>query len=477
VPRLEVLFVVSECVPLVKTGGLGDVAGALPVELKRRGHDVRVVMPRYRAAKSYPAYKLDAPLSVTTGLGERWAAVWQGSLPGDVPIYLIEHDVLFDRDGVYGDSHGEFGDNAFRYSFLSQAGIALCSYLGFEPDLMHVHDWQTALVPAMLSQQSQLSAATVLSIHNMGYQGSFGADQGLATGLTDVQLAAAEHNGTLNLLKAGLLEATRLSTVSPRYAYEIQTAAGGAGLDEVMRQRSDALVGILNGIDEDAWDPATDTHLVAHYTASDLSGKAICKRELQRELGLPIRADVPLVGLVSRFAEQKGIDIFAAALEHLLPLDIQFAVLGSGLSWAETLFDELSESTPRFRARIGFDEGLAHRIEAAADMFVMPSRYEPCGLNQMYSQRYGTLPIVRAVGGLRDTVEHDITGFVFEALDGVTLAATIAHAADSYRARSGHFQQMQQAAMAKRMGWDRTASQYEALYRLAISEQRASLEG
>jgi len=325
-----------------------------------------------------------------------------------------------------------------------------------------------------LAQRPAPAIATVLSIHNRGYQGRYGLDQLPVTGLSDTQAGSAEHGGDLNMLKVGLLHATMLSTVSPRYAYEIQTPEGGAGLDGVLRDRSDSLVGILNGIDEDAWNPATDVHLVTNFSADDLSGKQASKRMLQREVGLPERADVPLVGLVSRFAEQKGIDVFAAALEHLLPLDLQFVVLGSGEAWAEALFRELSESSEHFRAFIGFNEALAHRIEAGADLFVMPSRYEPCGLNQMYSQRYGTLPVVRAVGGLRDTVEHDVTGFVFEALDGTTLAATVNHAATMMRERPAHFRHMQRAAMAKRMGWDRAASQYEALYRLALAKRRGS---
>lgn len=472
-PRLKVLFVTSECMPLAKTGGLGDVAGTLPCELTRRGHDVRVVMPRYRMTKSFPARPLATPLAVPNGSGESWAAIWEGKLTADVPVYLVEHDVLYDREGIYGDAHGEFGDNARRYAFLSRAGLQIRRSLPFEPDVIHVHDWQTGLVPAY-ARASGESVPTVLTIHNLGYQGRFQAAELATVGIDADQShdLGLEYHGDINLLKAGLTCATCLSTVSPTYAQEIQTSEGGAGLDGVLRDRAADLFGILNGIDEQTWDPSADPLLPARYDVDHLDGKAACKRALQVRLGLVPRPDVPLVGLVSRFVEQKGIDVFAAALDHLLPLDLQFAVLGSGEPWAEQLFARLSETTDRFRAQLGFDEGLAHLIEAGADLFVMPSRYEPCGLNQMYSQRYGTLPVVRAVGGLRDTVEHDHTGFVFEALAGEALAGAVAYASDTYRSSSVHFAQMQRAAMAKRMGWDHVAVQYEALYRLAVARQR-----
>jgi starch synthase len=471
-PRLRVLFVVSECVPIVKTGGLGDVGGALPAALARRGHDVRVLMPRYRAAKSYPAKRVGEPLALSTGAGERWTAVFEGELPGKVPIYLLEHDVLFDRNGIYGDDRGDFGDNLLRFSLLSQAAVSIGDHRDFHPDVIHVNDWQTSLVPAFLRKRGA-STATVLSIHNLGYQGRFpGAEHG-ATGLSWHELAGAgfEHFGAINLLKGGISSATLVSTVSPRYAGEIQTPEGGAGLDGTLRARGNDVVGILNGIDEAEWDPRRDRHLPAHYGPDDMAGKAICKAELQRELGLPVRDDVPLVGMVTRFAHQKGIDVFAAAVERLLWHDVQFAVLGAGESWAEELFSRLSVSVPTFRARIGIDERMAHRIEAGADLFVMPSRYEPCGLNQMYSQRYGTLPIVRGVGGLLDTVDHDVTGFVFHELSGDNLAGAIQYAADVYRNQRGHFRAMQQAAMQKPLGWDRAASQYEALYRWAMARR------
>lgn len=477
--RLNVLFVVSECAPLVKAGGLGDVAAALPAALRRRGHDVRVLMPRYRPAKAVAGKRIDRPLGVSTGLGTIWSALVRAELDSGVPLYLLEHDALYDRDGIYGSHGGSYDDNLLRYAVLCRAALELCPLTDFWPDVFHVHDWQSALVPflsgaldsAGLSRVGR--AATVLTVHNLGYQGQFPLEQYRVLGLGAEHLhpSTIEHFGALNLLKAGLATATMLTAVSARYAVEMQSSLGGAGLDGVVRSRKDDLVGILNGIDDETWNPATDPLLPAHYDAADLAGKAVCKAALQRELGLPVQPEVPLVGLVSRFAEQKGIDIFADALGYLLDEPIQFAVLGSGERWAEQHFGRLAHLSERFGARIGYDERLAHLIEAGADLFAMPSRYEPCGLNQMYSQRYGTLPIVRAVGGLKDTVEHDCTGFVFEELSGKVLAETIALAVDTYLERPEHFRRMQQQAMRKRMGWDRSAAQYDALYRLAIAKR------
>ena len=469
-PRLKILFVASECVPIVKTGGLGDVVGALPRALRARGHDVRVVVPRYRAAKSFDARQLPSALAVPLGGGTCWSGVFEGELPGGVPVYLLEHDALFDREGIYGDPSGrDFGDNLWRFAYLAEGALALGEFLDFRPDVVHAHDWQAALAPVMAVARG--GPATVLSVHNLGYQGLFDVRDLPNLRLPEHAQRDIEMFGAINLLKGGLLRATLVSTVSPRYAVEIQTADGGAGLDALLRSRGSDVIGILNGIDEERWDPATDDHLVAHYTAEDLSGKAACKAALQAELGLPRRPDVPLVGLVSRLAEQKGIDVFIESLSYLAGLDVQFAVLGSGEQWAETVLTRLSASSGSFRAHIGVDDALSHRIYAGSDVFVVPSRYEPCGLTQLYSQRYGTLPVVRAVGGLDDTVEHEVTGFKFQALSGRALALAVAWAVDCYRFRPDQFAAMQRFAMRKRMGWARSAAQYDALYRLAVARR------
>jgi starch synthase len=478
-PRLKVLFVSSECVPFAKTGGLADVVGALPRALAEHGHDVRVVLPRYRAAKRHPADKLDDTIGVPVGDGTAWASVWTAHMGTSAArAYLLEHDRLFDRDGLYDDAHGEFGDNLARFTFLSRGAIELCRFLDFRPDVIHVHDWQAALVPLYLDTLEARSpiadAATVLTLHNMGYQGWFDPAALWQTGLAwDDYARDLERAGRINLLRAGIRRATLVSTVSPRYAYEIQTPDGGEGLDGELRARGGDVIGILNGIDDRTWDPETDRHIPAHFSANDPSRKAECKAALQRELGLPERPHVPLIGVVSRFAQQKGIDIIAGTLERLLARDVQLAVLGSGEAWAEELFGRLSRTTDSVRAHLGMNEPLAHRIEAGSDLFLMPSRYEPCGLNQLYSQRYGTLPIVRAVGGLDDTVENGATGFKFDELSSDGLLGAIDWALGTYRNAPTQFRAMQIRAMRKPMGWAHASRQYEALYRLAMARRRA----
>jgi len=491
-PRLNILFVVSECVPFAKTGGLADVAGALPAALADRGHDVRIVMPRYRVTKKHPATRLDQVLVVPMGDGHAYGGVLEARLPRspgeqrspDAPplptakVYFLEHDHFYDRDGIYNDANGDFGDNLARFTFLSRGALELCSALGFRPHIVHVQDWPTSLVPVYLNtlyRDGPLGgAASILTVHNLAYQGWFGRDSLPVTGLSwdTYHRGGLEREGSLNVLQGGLVNATVVSTVSPRYAAEIQTRDGGDGMDGLLRARGD-VVGILNGIDENVWNPATDRHIAAHYSVKDLSGKAICKAALQREMGLAERPDVPILGLVTRLVQQKGIDIFVAALDRLLAEDLQVVVLGSGESWAEELFTRLSHTTPHFRSFIGMNEPLSHRVEAGADLFLMPSRYEPCGLNQMYSQRYGTLPVVRAVGGLDDTVDHFVTGFKFEELSGSALAQAVEWALHAYRHEPAQFRAMQLRAMRKPQGWNHACRQYEAMFRLAMARRRS----
>ena len=481
--RLKILFSVSECFPFAKTGGLGDVAGALPLALKARGHDVRIVMPRYRSTIMRASTLLEGPLGIPMGWGMEWASVHRAELESEsgartrVPLYLLEHNRLFDRDGVYGEKGGGFGDNLERFGLLSRGTLELCRYLGFEPDVIHAHDWPTSLVPVYLDtieRGSELErTASVLTIHNMAYQGFFPRNDAWKVGLDPEQAdrLGMTKQGSLSLLMGGIQRATIVSTVSPKYAREIQTPDGGEGLDGLLRARGGDVLGVLNGIDEYAWDPGHDRHIAAPFSADDLSGKASCKAALQRELGLPELPDVPMIGLVSRLVAQKGIDVFAEALPRILDLGVQVVVLGSGESWAESAFRALSHSSSSFRAWIGMNEGLAHRVEAGADLFLMPSRYEPCGLNQLYSQRYGTLPIVRAVGGLDDTVDNGVTGFKFQDLTPDALANTVAWAVSMYRTDPRAFRSMQRRSMQKPLGWLHAARQYEALYRLSIGRR------
>jgi starch synthase len=478
---LKVLFVTSEVTPFRKTGGLGDVAGALPKALKGRGVDVRVVMPLYRGIRWDELERLEGVLRVPMYYGTGQAAVRMGSLPGsEVPIYFLEHNGYFDRPEIYGGADGGYADNLERFTFLSRASLELARALGFEPDVVHANDWQTALVPVYLNSlyrgTSLQRAATLFTIHNLAFQGVFDGDGFYVTGLPRAHYNAGEleHFGAMNLMKGGLAQATLLSTVSPTYAGEIQRPEHGAGLDGVIAARSADLHGILNGIDTGEWDPERDLHLPARYGAEELDGKAVCKRELQREMGLPVRPGTPLFGAVSRLTHQKGFDVLAQAMERLLGWDLQVALLGSGDSDAEEFFSALSRARgEKFRARIGFDNGLAHRIEAGSDFFLMPSRFEPCGLNQMYSLRYGTPPIVHATGGLADTVVNydestgDGTGFVVYRLDARSLGDTVGWALSTYFNRRPAIEAMRRRGMMQDFSWTRAAARYEELYREA----------
>jgi starch synthase len=475
---MDILFVASEVAPWSKTGGLGDVAGALPRALAARGHSVSVVSPRYYTIDvREPGFE---PLHRAVSVRGELTTLWRHRARG-VDFYFVENDRYYaSRRGLYGDAHGDYGDNAERFAYLSRAALAAPAALGFRPRIIHLNDWETGLVPYLLRNEhredpSLARTRTVFTIHNLAYQGIFSKHVVPALGLpwTVFRYEAMEFYDHLSFMKAGLTFADALTTVSPTYAREIRTREGGVELDAVLRHRAGDLTGILNGIDVDEWDPARDPHLAAPYSAEDLSGKATDKAELQRELRLPVRPEVPLIGMVGRLAEQKGIDLVTAVLARLATLDVQLAVLGSGQRNLESTFVRASREHPqRVAARIGFDEGLAHRIEAGADLFLMPSRFEPCGLNQMYSLRYGTVPVVRAVGGLEDTVEdHDGkdrgTGFKFREYHPRALWAALMRALDVYRDRDA-WRGLLLRGMAQDNSWDRSAKGYEEVYRRLV---------
>ena len=491
-PRLKVLFVTSEAAPFAKTGGLADVSGALPRALRERGIDVRVVMPLYAGFDWNALQRLEGVIRVPMWWGVARAGLRLGKLPrSDVPVYFLEYHRYFDRLHLYGPPGDGYPDNLERFTFLSRGALEVCRALNFVPDVIHANDWQTALVPVYVNTVEWAKplhgAASVFSIHNMAYQGVADGGSMFVTGLGREHYNSTEfeHFGSLNLMKAALRHATLLSTVSPTYAQEIQTPAFGNGLDGLLRERGGDLVGILNGIDTEEWDPATDPYLPANFSAEDLSGKAVCKAALQQEAGLPVNPRIPLFGVVGRLTSQKGFDILANCLEQILSWDAQVVLLGTGDREAEHFFWSVSSRRrDRFRAWIGFDNGLAHRIEAGADFFVMPSRFEPCGLNQMYSLRYGTLPIVRATGGLADTVHGyhqesgEGTGFVFHDLTPDALASTIGWAVATWYQRPAHVQAMRRRAMAEDFSWRHEAEGYERLYLEAYRRRRGhSLEG
>jgi starch synthase len=485
-PPLKVLFVASECAPFAKTGGLGDVVGALPPALARLGIDVRVVMPLYAGMPWNRFEPLEGALTVPMYHGPARCAVRLGRLPrSEVPVYALEHRRYFDRPYLYGPPGGAYDDNLERFTFLSRGALELVKGLGWLPDVVHCHDWQAALVPVYVNtvewSRPLHGAATVYTIHNLAYQGVFDPGALFVTGLgrEHYHPYEFEHFRTLNLTKAALYHSTLLSTVSPTYGREIQTPEHGWGLDSVLASRSRDLVGILNGIDVVEWDPRSDPHLPAHFDAGDLAGKVRCKAALQEEAGLPVRGDVPVFGLVGRLTDQKGVDVLAAALDRILEWDLQLVLLGTGNPGLEAAFRAAAARRPdRFAAWIGFSDPRAHRIEAGSDYFLMPSRFEPCGLNQMYSLRYGTLPVVRATGGLVDTVEpYDErtgggTGFLFGDLTPGSLADTIGWALSTWWDRPAHVAAMRRRGMAEDFSWARAARAYDALYRDAYARRR-----
>ncbi len=489
--KLKILIVASEAVPFAKEGGLGDVVGALPGFLRKLGHDVRVVLPRYfRIDKEKHGLKrAGRSFGVPMGtIGTLWGAAFEGKMfKADVPIYFIDNEQFYGRaGGLYNapDGHG-YIDNNNRFVFLSRAALELCKIIKFKPDIIHVHDWHSAIIPVYLNTIYKHDAffkdtATLLTIHNMQYQGDFNKElmHVLAIGWEHFNLLELELYDKVNLLKGGVHHATLINTVSPTYAKEIQTSEFGCGLQDIVKNRASDLYGILNGVDYEEWNPETDPLIAANYSEDDMSGKAVCKKDLQRTFGLPERADIPVIGMVSRLVNQKGIDILAKAMHRILACNIQFAVVGTGEPWAHSYFSDIQKNYPnKFACYIGYNNTLAHKIEAGADFFLMPSRFEPCGLNQMYSLRYGTLPIVRAVGGLNDSVANFNksplrgTGFKFRDLTEDSLCNTIARAVHTYCSKKDVMQILVKRAMQKRFTWGKSAKKYEEVYCLAVKKR------
>jgi starch synthase len=467
----RVLFVTPECAPITKTGGLGDVSAALPEALRAAGMDVRTLLPGYKEVlEALGRAKLRATVQV---LGEE-CRLYEAQ-----PFLVVDCPRLYVRDGgPYQTNDGrDWDDNALRFGVLSKVAALLGtprSPLAWRPRVVHCNDWPAALAPVYLEGEPQ-RAATLMTVHNLAFQGNF--DAGL---LGQLELAPSrftmegvEFHGKVSFLKGGLSYADALTTVSPTYAREIQTADLGCGLDGLLRKRRSVLSGILNGIDTGTWDPATDARIARRYDAASLEGKAENKAALQRRLQLPIDDELPLLGAVGRFTHQKGIDLLAAAAEELVAMPAQLVVLGKGEPEHERALAAIAARHPGGVAvAIGFDEDLAHAIEAGADVFLMPSRFEPCGLNQMYSQRYGTPPVARATGGLVDTVVDGVTGFLFESAESAALVAAVRRALAAYR-DPAHWRRIQRAAMARDFSWGEAARRYAALYRgLATLPQR-----
>lgn len=485
---MKILMVTAETVPFAKTGGLADMVSALAIQLTKMGHDVKIVMPRYYKIDRSKLTLLEGPMAIAAGQSETWSAVYTTTMPGcdKLSVYFIDHEQCFGRDGIYGvPFETDFHDNPYRFAVLNHGAFQLCRKLNWYPDVIHCHDWSACLAPAILKHVCRYcgfeKTASVLTIHNQGYQGqyskesftSLGIDWGLYYG------AGFEHNGGINFLQAGVTTADMITTVSPTYAKEIQTPEGGFGMDGLLRVRSEVVRGILNGADLKEWSPEVDKKIPAKYSAKDMKGKAVCKEELQKKMGLEINPDIPVIGIVTRLADQKGIaEIFAPSYGSIYQIcndmKVQVVVLGSGEAWCENEIRNLQSKLPNFRAYIGYDDALSHLIEAGSDFFLMPSKYEPCGLNQIYSMLYGTLPIVRKTGGLADTVDNynqetgEGTGFVFEHLTPRAIYDTVGWAVWAYYNKKDHIKKMQQTGMKKTFGWDEAAKKYIEIYNEAI---------
>jgi starch synthase len=460
----KILMVSAEAAPFAHTGGLAEVLRALSKALAESGEQVAVVLPLYRGAAA-EARPIDEHLRVTVGLRSYPATILEQEADG-VRYFFFQIPELYDREGLYGDENGDFPDNHIRFAALCQAALGVARHI-FNPAIIHCHDWHSALLPFLLRHvynchPAYIGIKTVFTIHNLGYQGIFPA-----AALKDLRLPKTdllEFWGRVNLMKGAIHTSDLVTTVSPRYAEEIQTPAFGFGLDADLRARSEAIYGIVNGADYETWDPATDEHLPACFDRQHPGGKRECKRALLKELGLPPEREArPVIGIVSRFVPQKGLDLLTKIPHELVAENVSLVALGSGEQMLEDFFHWFAAAYPaKVAVKIGYDDGLAHRILAGSDMLLMPSRYEPCGLNQIYAMRYGTLPVVHATGGLADTVDEG-TGFKCQHDDAYALLECIRGAVRRYG--SSQWTDMMDAAMQRDFSWHKPAAQYTTLYR------------
>jgi starch synthase len=493
--RMRIVLAASEAVPFSKTGGLADVTTALAKSMDEMGHDVTLIIPDYRKVRLERRNELpqvtDTGMRFSISMNGRYVngGVNWTTLPGtSVRVLLISQPYYFDRPQLYMENGEGYKDNCERYCYFSRAVLEICQQMVLRPDIIHCNDWQTGLIPALLHSQYARrpgfeNAASVITLHNMAYQGRFWH---LDMHLTSMEwryfnMDQMEMWGDLNLLKTGIAFADQITTVSPTYANEICTSEGGEGLDGLLTHRRSDLVGILNGIDEDIWNPATDPHLPENYSVDRIEpGKSACRKALQQHMGLPTRENVPLLGMVSRMSDQKGFDLLSDCAARLLFHDIQCVFLGTGDPKYEYYLQHLAQQHPsKVATMVGFDDGLAHLIEAGADAFLMPSRFEPCGLNQMYSLKYGTLPIVRKVGGLADSVvnvtpetlaDDTATGFVFDEYSSSALAACVERAIDVYR-QPNVWKDVMKNGMSCDWSWGGSAARYAEVYRRALERR------
>jgi starch synthase len=474
-----ILFAAPEAAPYAKTGGLADVAGSLPPALKRLGVDARLVMPFYRVVKEQnpPLRQIISSLEVPLGREKIKANVLEGSAVGGVPVYFIEREDFYDRPNLYGNSYGDYYDNLERFSFFSHAVLKLVEHLSIRPDCIHCNDWQTGLIPAIMKGPPYwfMDIRSVFTIHNLGYQGIFPVEKFYLTGLPKEHFfhpGGLEYWGNFCLLKSGIVYSDIVTTVSPTYAREIQSSEYGKGMEGLLANRRKSLHGIVNGVDDRVWNPGVDPLIPSKYSLDDMKGKRLCKKSLIDELGLePYLLDKPLIGFISRLDVQKGMDLFVSVINDIVELDAGAVVLGVG---DESIQNAIQQTSRRFPGRVKFDmrfdETLAHRIMGGADMLLIPSRYEPCGLTQMYAMKYGTVPIVRATGGLDDTVisfdpeTGKGNGLKFGPADPAAFLEAITTAVSFYKNKK-LWKKLVRNAMQADFSWERSARSYLKLYR------------
>ena len=484
---MKIAEVSSEIIPYAKTGGLADVVGTLPLYLEKAGHEISIFMPFYKSVKKSG---IDIKLSniafdIPIGDIEHTVTLWKSTHHGskNIAIYFIQRDEYYDRDALYGTESGDYQDNSERFIFFSRAVIEAIKRLGLSIDIIHCHDWQTALIPVYLKtlfahNETFASIKTVLTIHNLAYQGMFRQEEMKLTGL-DMSLfnwKNLEHWGKINFLKGGIVFADIVTTVSKKYAEEIRTVEFGCGLEDVIKEYENKLYGIINGVDYTEWSPENDNLIPHQYSVEDIGGKALCKKHLQKKLNLP-QTEAPLLGMISRLAEQKGVDLLIVIMEELMERDLQLVILGIGDNKYHQM---LKEAVPRYNSQLSvnimFDNKLAHEIEAGADIFLMPSKYEPCGLNQMYSLRYGTIPVVRETGGLADTIidandenlkNGTATGFTMNGYFAAELLFTIDRALELYKSKTP-WNALRKNAMKQDWSWEKSACKYIELFKSVL---------
>ncbi|MFV1976214.1 MAG: glycogen synthase GlgA [Candidatus Scalindua sp.] len=487
---MKIAEVSPEIIPYAKTGGLADVVGTLPLYLEKAGHEISMFMPFYKSVKkSGIDIKLlditfDIPIDDIKHTVTLWKSIHHGSK--NIAIYFIQRDEYYDRDALYGTESGDYQDNSERFIFFSRAVIETIKRLGLSIDIIHCHDWQTALIPVYLKtlfkhDEKLSSIKTVLTIHNLAYQGIFRQEDMKLTGL-DMSLfnwRNLEHWGKVNFLKCGIVFADIVTTVSKKYAEEIRTVEFGCGLEDVIKEYENKLYGIINGVDYTEWSPENDNLISHQYSVEDISGKTLCKMHLQKRLNLP-QTEAPLLGMISRLAEQKGVDLLIVIMDDLMKRDLQLVILGIG---DEKYHQMLKEAVPKYNSKLSvnimFDNKLAHEIETGADIFLMPSKYEPCGLNQMYSLRYGTIPVVRETGGLADTIidandenlkNGTATGFTMKGYFAAELLFSIDRALELYKSKA-QWRSLIRNAMKQDWSWEKSANQYVELFKSVLGKE------